>query len=466
VLTVALLTLVAPVPAAHAATSATRLAGADRYATSATISAATFPRGVDVAYVASGLDYPDALAGAAVAGRQGAPVLLVSPTAVPATVRTELDRLRPGRIVVLGGPGAVGDAILQALKAHTTGQVSRISGDDRYATSARLSASAFGAGVPVAYVASGRDYPDALSGAAAAGSRGAPLLLVPGDRITAEVRAELERLRPGRVVVLGGVGAVSDAVKAELARYGSVSRTAGADRYATSAQVSASTFAAGVPVAYLASGRDFPDALAGAPVAGMSGAPVLLVTPDGVPAAVRTELTRLAPQRVVVLGGPGAVSDAVLAQATGSGEIAKIAATYTPPPASKGAGAAALAWAGTQLGVPYLYGGTGPEGGHTGYDCSGLIMRAYQHAGATVPRTTKQQWAATRRVALADLTPGDIVFWSSDGEPTGIYHDALYAGVDPVTGKHMRLQSPSPGKTVELVPMLETNLLPFGGRIG
>jgi cell wall-associated NlpC family hydrolase len=122
----------------------------------------------------------------------------------------------------------------------------------------------------------------------------------------------------------------------------------------------------------------------------------------------------------------------------------------------------ALAWAHTQLGVPYKYGATGPDS----YDCSGLVLRAYEQAGERLWRTTRDQWAGTTRVALADLEPGDILFWSSNGQPSGIYHNALYAGVDPATGRHMRLQSPSPGKVVELVPVLEANLLPFGGRIG
>ncbi|WP_164737230.1 cell wall-binding repeat-containing protein [Georgenia sp. SYP-B2076] len=444
-----------------------RLEGTDRYVTAATISEATFAPGVKVAYVASGTDFPDALAGAPVAGMGGAPVLLVPPSGIPASVRTELVRLKPGRVVVLGGTGAVSAAIETQLGTYTRGGVTRLDGADRYATAATISEASFAPGVKVAYVASGTDFPDALAGAPVAGMGGAPVLLVPPSGIPAAVRTELVRLKPGRVVVLGGTGAVSAAVKTQLGTYtrGGVTRLDGADRYATSATISKASFTTGADVVYLASGTGFPDALAGAPAAATAGAPVLLVAPTGLPAAVRTELVRLRPASIVVVGGPGAVSGAVAAQAAtavAGSEIARIAAAYSAPPAGRGAGVRALAWAQTQLGVPYRYGGADP----TGYDCSGLVMRAYENAGVQLTRTTRQQWASTTRVALADLQPGDIVFWSSDGEPSGIYHNALYAGVDPVTGKHMRLQSPSPGKVVELVPMYETNLLPFGGRIG
>ncbi|TRW45860.1 hypothetical protein FJ693_07555 [Georgenia yuyongxinii] len=450
--------------AAPAAIASTRLAGDDRYATSAAISAASFKQGVAVAYVASGRDFPDALSGAAAAGTQGAPVLLTAPTALPEVVRAELVRLRPKTIVVLGGEGAVSQAVHESLQTLTTGAVTRLAGTDRYATSAAVSAATFPPDVAVAYVATGRGFADALSGAAAAGAKGAPLLLVPGSSVTAETRAELARLSPDRIVVLGSTGAVSASVEAELATIApTVDRLGGADRYATSAAVSADSFPAGVPAAYLASGLDFPDALAGAPVAGLVGGPVLLL-PATIPAAMRIEITRLSPGKVVVLGGLGAVSTAVVQQAVGLDEIGRIAAAYTAPPPSKGAGAKALAWAHTQLGVPYKWAGTGPDTG--GYDCSGLVMKAYEAAGVPLTRTTRQQWASTTRVALDDLQPGDIVFWSSNGQLSGIYHNALYAGKDPVTGKSMRLQAPSPGKFVELVPMLEANLLPFGGRIG
>lgn len=93
------------------------------------------------------------------------------------------------------------------------------------------------------------------------------------------------------------------------------------------------------------------------------------------------------------------------------------------------------------------------------YDCSGLVMRAYEAAGVRLPRTTHAQWAATERVALADLQPGDLVFWSSNGEPSGIHHVGIYAG------GWMRVHTPRPGKGVERVPMWEQGLLPYGGRV-
>lgn len=190
----------------------------------------------------------------------------------------------------------------------------RLSGTDRYATAAAVSRWAFAAGVPVAYVATGSSYPDALAGGPAAARGGGPMLLTTRDALPGATAAELERLRPAKIVVLGGTNAVSGAVAARLAGYattGVVERLAGTDRYATAAAVSRATFATGVPVAYVATGTSFPDALSGGVAAGRQQGPVLLVSPASVPAATRAELDRLDPGRIVVLGGTNAVSPAV-----------------------------------------------------------------------------------------------------------------------------------------------------------
>jgi putative cell wall-binding protein len=89
---------------------------------------------------------------------------------------------------------------------------------------------------------------------------------------------------------------------------GTVTRLAGADRYGTAAATSAATFAPGVPVAFVASGEAFPDALAGAVAAAIGHGPILLVPPTSIPSVVEVELTRLQPARIVVLGGPDAVT--------------------------------------------------------------------------------------------------------------------------------------------------------------
>ncbi|MCK0110730.1 cell wall-binding repeat-containing protein [Ornithinimicrobium sp. F0845] len=294
--------------AAPTSPEVTRFTGTDRFATAARISAETEP-GVETVYIATGLDYPDALAGAARAGSEGAPVLLVRADSIPAATQFELSRLQPQNIVVLGGTSVIQGSVTGALRDFTDGDVTRVSGLDRYDTAVQISA-VHAPGVDTVYVATGSQFPDALAGAARAGAVDGPVLLVKQDRVPAVTRAELERLAPANIVLLGGTEAISGAVETELAAIGTVDRVSGTDRYGTAAAIS-EVYEPGTGVAFVATGQDFPDALAGAARAGHLESPVLLVKQDHIPAATLAQLERLQAHEVVILGGFGAVSSDV-----------------------------------------------------------------------------------------------------------------------------------------------------------
>ncbi|MEA2652609.1 MAG: hypothetical protein QOI85_2330 [Chloroflexota bacterium] len=296
-----------------------RFAGADRYATAARISLASFAPGVPVAYVATGSTFPDALAAGPAAGMGGGPVLLTMGTSVPGATGSELARLRPAKIVVVGGTAVISDAVLAQLRGYaTSGVVTRVAGPDRFSTAARTSAAAFAPGVPVAYVATGTSFPDALSGGVAVGRRKGPMLLVSANSVPAATAAELTRLKPVNIIVLGGTAAISDAVAARLRSYatsGSVTRLGGADRYATAIAVSQATTGNDAPrTVYIATGASFADGLSGTPAAIKANAPLLIVPTGSLPATVAAELRRLNPPRIIILGGTVSISSAVAAQ--------------------------------------------------------------------------------------------------------------------------------------------------------
>lgn len=330
-----LLALLPTIAAGAGAPPVGRLAGPDRWGTAAAVSRATFAPGVPVAFVATGRDYPDAIAAGPAAAVDHGPVLLVDRDSVPSATGDELNRLQPGAIDVLGGPTVVSDAVVAALHAYTSGPVNRIYGNDRYDTAAAVSQATFAAGVPVAYIATGGDFADALAGGPAAGHLGGPLLLVARDVLPQATADELRRVTPARIVVLGGPSAVSDAVEAQLHAYaGNVSRAQGPSRFDTPIAVSSATFGPGVPAVYLAIAYNFPDALAGGPAAALTPGPLLLVKANCIPGTVNREIDRLAPGRVVVLGGtavvgPG-VEDRAVCPGDGPPHVPSVSPTSAP----------------------------------------------------------------------------------------------------------------------------------------
>lgn len=188
-----------------------RIGGATRYDTSAML-AQRFGAGVETVYVASGADasFADALSGGALAGTQGAPLLLTRPDRVDPATQRALDRLGAQEVVVLGGPGAVSGLVFDELGADR-----RIAGSDRFDTSAQV-AQEFPADIEAAYLASGRAWPDALTGSALAGHRAVPLLLSDTADVPDVVMTALQRLSPAELTVVGGLVPVARAVEDEL----------------------------------------------------------------------------------------------------------------------------------------------------------------------------------------------------------------------------------------------------------
>lgn len=286
-----------------------RLGGSDRYSTSSATSQWVFGR-ADVVYVATGHDYADALAATPAAALTRSPVLLVRPGSVPAATADELRRLRPSRIVVLGGPAAVSKTTLAELGALAP-TVEVVAGLDRFDTSAQMSQGAWSSAGTV-FVASGQAAPDALGAAAAAAAGRFPLLLVGRAALPPTVAAELVRLSPSTVVVVGGPTVVSDAVTAAISATvpgATVERVGGADRYATSAMLVERSWADADAV-FHATGEDWPDALSASAAAAETEAPVLLVRPTCTPAPVRQLLRIITPAVEYMVGGPAAVDSA------------------------------------------------------------------------------------------------------------------------------------------------------------
>jgi putative cell wall-binding protein len=297
-----------------------RLAGDNRYDTAVQISRSGFDSGVPIVFVASGEGFADALAAGAAAGLLGGPVLLSPSRSLPDGVRQELERLDPARVVIVGGARALSERVFNQIEqAVPRALVDRLAGADRYDTAALIAHFSHPGGSDTVYLATGRAAPDALAAGAAAVRDGAPILLVPANgSLPDPVVTALAHLAPREVVVLGGRAAVDNGTVAHVERIlpGTLTlRHEGENRYDTAARaVAGFTTASHV---YVALGTQFPDALAATALAGHQGVPVLLVDPSGVPGSTAEVLRRLAPERIIVLGGTAAISRGIESRLAG-----------------------------------------------------------------------------------------------------------------------------------------------------
>lgn len=302
-----------------------RLAGSNRYSTAVEISRAGIKRNGAVV-LASGRDYADALAGIPFARSIGAPILLTDKDTLPADTLEEIKRLGAGTVYILGGTSAVSTKVENAVK-NAGCTVKRISGSSRFGTAARA-AEKLGAPKEIFFVCY-NNFADALSVSAAAALKKAPIIYLKKDgALDAETAAYLKSVK-GKVAnayVIGGGNVVSDAMMKNAADAlgltvgKTMNRIAGLNRYKTCIEVNkrfASVFT-GKNVC-IATGADFPDALAGGAFAALDGSPLLLAK-DVLASEQTAYLKTLKPQNKYVLGGRAAVPNAIVEKVAAAGK--------------------------------------------------------------------------------------------------------------------------------------------------
>ena len=356
-------------------TTGTRIAGSDRYSTAAALATKFVAARTSAVWkgnivVASGDNFPDALAAAPLAKLNDAPILLVpSNGTMPSAVRdwllinrAEIQGETAPKLVVVGGTSSVPEStvttMLSVLNEGLTNHApaaSRRSATDRYATAAAVNATT---GVidaaDSAIIVSGASFADAVSASVLAFAAEWPVVLIPGNTLGAAGLATLSAFRTAstndELYIVGGPAAVSTSVEEELVNagfaYSKITRIAGADRYLTSTAVNSfmTTAASGVNTAftganvYLATGENFADAVAAAPyLAAKTGANeglhLQLTATSSLSAGAAGLIGALAaagaPATLGAIGGSSAVADTTLAAAVAAAQSTNVASQLT-----------------------------------------------------------------------------------------------------------------------------------------
>ncbi len=205
--------------------SCTRISGPDRYATSLALAEALFAQQggttTQQAFIVSGERFPDAVSVAGLAAFLGIPVVLVpgSAATLPTATAAWLAEHVTDGVTIVGGTASVSAGIEAQLQAqYGANDASRISGANRYETSAALAQASqvFFGGASYALLASGERFPDALTGGVLAGSSGMPLLLTAPTCLPAPIAQSIDDLEPAGVLAIGGTAAVSDAALSQV----------------------------------------------------------------------------------------------------------------------------------------------------------------------------------------------------------------------------------------------------------
>jgi len=403
--------LVIALPARATTTvTTTRYGGSDRFATAQVISEAAFPSGAFNAIVARGEDYSDgaegfadALSGTFLAGNLHAPILLTDGSDLSQSTIDALQTLKVKDVTVLGGTYAVSDTVVSELEALSSTNaaggnlvVTRIAGADRYQTSQMVADQVGSSGVksvgglPTALIARGDDFPDALAGGPLAYASGLPLILTPTDSLSPYAQQALTSLGIKEALILGGDDAISTQTEASINELGiTTQRLAGANRQQTAddiAEYAITTLSFSDATINLARGDQYPDALAGGPLAGVMGPSVIVLTVS--PSSLGPDTTAWIQSRnntidqINVFGLQDAVSNATVTAAAGTATCQSTTTTTAASP------------------IPGL-GGLGGSTGTTLPACSAPPSYSSTSLGAT---TTTAASATTTTAATSPLS--------------------------------------------------------------
>lgn len=284
-----------------------RIYGADRIGTAIATSRSEFSPGAASSVVLARSDaYPDAVVGGPLAAADNGPILLTPTTSLPSATLSEIERVLPSKsspIYVLGGTGAISPAVVAQLGNAGYHNVVRLGGDTRYDTATRV-ADALGDPHTV-FLATGEDFPDALSAGPAVAQNHGAILLTTGSTLGTAAQGYLAGHAPSSVVAVGTPACHADA---------SARCVGGSDRYATSRNVAQTFFSSPKTVAF-ATGLNFPDALSATPDMAHRGGPIVLVPglsgfSSTITAAMQSYFANVGQARIY--GGSGVVNAAAV----------------------------------------------------------------------------------------------------------------------------------------------------------
>lgn len=292
-----------------------RISGENRVQTAIEVSKKMFKEGTNKVVLANQDNYSDVLTAAPFAKANNASLLYVSSNSISKEVMSEIARLKAKEITIIGGEKSVDEGLKKELEKRNF-KVDRLSGADRYKTSAQIAAKLIDGKTTTLEIASGENYADALSLNNAAEKDKAPILLVRVNAIDKSVEDVIKSSKASLINIAGGEKSVSENTKANIKKISNatVNRIGGADRYETS--ILLAKYSGAKEVVVVASGENFADALIAAPFSAKQKGAILLTNKDKLGQNAEQFIKDTKFNKSYVIGGEKSVSEDVINQLT------------------------------------------------------------------------------------------------------------------------------------------------------
>ncbi|MFR6598444.1 MAG: cell wall-binding repeat-containing protein [Finegoldia magna] len=292
-----------------------RISGENRVQTAIEVSKKMFKEGTNKVVLANQDNYSDVLTAAPFAKANNASLLYVSSNSISKEVMSEIARLKAKEITIIGGEKSVDEGLKKELEKRNF-KVERLSGADRYKTSAQIAAKLIDGKTTTLEIASGENYADALSLNNAAEKDKAPILLVRVNAIDKSVEDVIKSSKASLINIAGREKSVSESTKANIKKISNatVNRIGGADRYETS--ILLAKYSGAKEVVVVASGENFADALIAAPFSAKQKGAILLTNKDKLGQNAEQFIKDTKFNKSYVIGGEKSVSEDVINQLT------------------------------------------------------------------------------------------------------------------------------------------------------
>ena len=285
-----------------------RISGNDRISTSINLSRHYFNHS-DTIVLVNSKEYPDSLTAAPLAKARKAPVLLNDPNGLDTQVKNEIKRLGVKKVILVGGNNSLRIGLERDLKKMNL-KLSRIAGKDRYDTSARVAKELvkLTGHFDRAIVASGENFPDALTASSIAAKDDIPVLLVKSESVPDYIDKAMKDMGIKKTILVGGNNSIGKNIETKLrAEY----RIAGKNRYETAKLVSRYAYKNSKSI-FLTTGESFADALVSSGLAAMQNAPIQLLNPRNNSDNYIDYTSKENIEEIIVLGGERSVPERIV----------------------------------------------------------------------------------------------------------------------------------------------------------